>query len=137
MVGYSGTPLAKWLGIKPTHRAITLNAPEDFSVELPEGVSLTHTLQGEADVVVAFFQELAWLEDQMDRLSQVILPSGGLWIVWPKLAAKQATDVSADAIREAGFRRLLVDNKVCAIDETWTGLRLVWRVRYRNQPVSS
>lgn len=131
MAGFSGTPLAKKLGIKSEYRVLTLNAPDDLAIELPPDVSLAHILGGRADVIVAFFKELALLEARMKKLASAIFPAGGLWIAWRKVASKVTTDISADVVREAAFRCRLVDNKVCAIDETWTALRLVWRVEHR------
>lgn len=131
MAGYSGTPLAQKIGIKAGSRVVALGLPDDVEIEVPRGVSLAHSLQGSADVVVAFFKEMAPLEARLDRLAEAIFPAGELWIAWPKVASKVATDVNADLVRAAAFERRLVDNKVCAIDATWTALRVVWRVEHR------
>jgi hypothetical protein len=77
--------------------------------------------------VVAFFTKTATLEDRLDALGAMIFPAGGLWIAWPKRASGVSTDLSDHAVRAAALPRGLVDNKVCALDETWSALRLVWR----------
>jgi hypothetical protein len=133
--GYSGTPLPRKLGIKEGHRVGLVSAPETFAAtlgELPEGVSLVRgRLRGPLDVVVAFFTERHELERRLARLIGLIDRAGGLWIAWPKRASGVASDVSENVVRELGLAAGLVDNKVCAIDETWSGLRLVVRLRNR------
>jgi hypothetical protein len=88
-------------------------------------------LRGKADVVVAFFTGRKELEGRVDALGQVVFPNGGLWIAWPKKSSGVTTDITDHVVREVALPRGLVDNKVCAIDETWSGLRLVWRVERR------
>jgi len=133
--GYSGTPLPKKLGIKPDAVVMLLHAPDGFIEEtlgeLPEGVTIRQRLQGKADVVVAFIDERAHFEKAIDRLGKVIFPDGGCWIAWPKKASGVATDMTEDVVREVALPLGLVDNKVCAIDETWSGLRVVWRKELR------
>lgn len=137
MAGYSGTPLPQKLGIKPGSRLAVAGAPPSFAKtlgKLPEGVKLEPLGRVKAtfDVVVAFFKAESELGRQLPRLEQAILPTGGLWIVWPKRASGVATDMTEDVVRKHALPRGLVDNKVCAIDETWSGLRLV--VRLENRP---
>jgi hypothetical protein len=130
--GYSGTPLPKKLGIKPGHRLLLLAAPEGFELgELPEDVTVVRRARGEADVIVSFHTARADLERRLPRLRALMRPAAGLWIAWPKRASKMATDVTEDVVRELGLANRLVDNKVAALDATWSGLRLVIRLKDR------
>jgi hypothetical protein len=133
--GYSGTPLPQKLGIKPDSRLGLLNAPPDFMVtlgELPHGVRvLVGRLHPPVDVIVAFFTERRQLERRLPGLIGALDPAGGLWIAWPKRASGVETDITEDVVRELGLAEGVVDNKVCAIDDTWSGLRLVIRLRDR------
>ena len=133
--GYSGTPLPRKLGIKPGHRVLLLGAPEGFAEdtlgELPEGVRVGTRASGVADVIVAFHLRRAELAKRMPALRERMDPAAGLWIAWPKRASKVATDMTEDVVREVALPTGLVDNKVCAIDEVWSGLRLVIRLRDR------
>jgi DUF3052 family protein len=134
--GYSGTPLVGKLGIKPGSRVALLNAPSDFDAtlgELPQDVSVRRRARGPVDVIVAFYSRRAELERRLPALRAALDSAGGLWIAWPKRASGRATDVSEDVVRELGLAAGLVDNKVCAIDEVWSGLRLVYRLRDRPQ----
>jgi hypothetical protein len=134
-VGYSGTPLPRKLGIKPGHRVLLLSAPkrfeEDTLGELPEGVKVGRTARGTADVIVSFHTERADLARRMPRLRALMEPPAGLWIAWPKRAAKVETDLTEDVVRELALDNVLVDNKVAAIDAVWSGLRLVIRLADR------
>jgi hypothetical protein len=139
MAGYSGTPLPKKLGIKPGAKLLLLGAPRGFRQTLgplPEGVKSSTTERGAGpyDVVVAFFDTEAELRRQLPKLEHSIVPNGGLWIAYPKRASGVATDVTEDIVRKHALPRGLVDNKVCAIDEVWTGLRLVIRLERRPKP---
>ena len=127
-VGYSGTPLVKKLGIKPGHRVMVLNAPVGFKLD-HEPVITRAT--GLADVILSFHTDRRELETRMPALHKKMVQNAGLWIAWPKQASKQPTDITEDVVREIAFQIPLVDNKVCAIDETWSGLRLVIRVKDR------
>jgi hypothetical protein len=131
--GYSGTPLPRKLGIKPGHRVVVLEAPDGFVGgtlgELPQGASLE--AEGPADVIVSFHVERAGLEQGMPRLRELMTPAAGLWIAWPKRASRVVTDLTEDVVRELALAHRLVDNKVCAIDATWSGLRLVIRLKDR------
>jgi hypothetical protein len=133
--GYSGTPLPRKLGIKPGHRVLLLSAPDGFEDgtlgELPEGVTVARRARGRADVIVSFHIARADLARRMPRLRELMEPAAGLWIAWPKRAAKMATDLTEDVVREIALANVLVDNKVAAIDERWSGLRLVIRLRDR------
>jgi hypothetical protein len=134
VAGYSGTPLPRKLGIKPGHRVLALNAPDGFGAtlgELPGGVAVRATARGKADVIVSFHDRRAELAKRMPKLRELMEPAAGLWIAWPKRASKLPTDLTEDVVRELALANTLVDNKVCAIDETWSGLRLVIRLRDR------
>jgi hypothetical protein len=131
VAGYSGTPLAKKLGLTEGSTLLLLGAPAGVVADLPPSVTVKTQRRGRADVVVAFFTGRKELEGRVDALGQAIFPSGGLWIAWPKKSSGVATDITDHVVREVALPLGLVDNKVCAIDETWTGLRLVWRVERR------
>ena len=138
MVGYSGTPLPQKLGIKPGHRVALLRAPEDFDAmlgELPEGVAVRRSARGPLDVIVSFTGNERELRRRFATLAQALDPSGALWIAWPKRASGVPTDLDGNVVREIGLSHGLVDNKVCAIDATWSGLRFV--VRVEDRPRSS
>jgi len=128
MAGYSGTPLPQKLGIKPGHTTILVGAPDGFDLD---GVPTRRRLLQHADVVVAFFTKRHALERRIVQLGKVVFPNGGLWIAFPKRASGVAPDMTDHAIRDVALPLGLVDNKVCAIDETWTGVRLVWRLERR------
>ena len=133
--GYSGTPLPRKLGIKPGHRVALLGAPDGFEAhtlgELPDGVGVVRRAGGEADVIVSFHTSRAELERRLPALRAMMEPAAGLWIAWPKRASKVPTDMTEDVVREIALPTGLVDNKVCAIDATWSGLRLVIRLSAR------
>jgi hypothetical protein len=130
--GYSGTPLAVKLGIGENDEVALFGAPgwfEDFLREWPDIASLHTDLAEEAryDVIIAFVTARAELEAELPRLRARMAPACGLWIAWPKRASKVPTDMTDEVVREVALPTGLVDNKVCAIDQTWTGLRLVIR----------
>jgi hypothetical protein len=133
--GYSGTPLPRKLGIKPGHRVALLGAPDGFEAdtlgELPDGVGVVRRTGGEADVIVSFHTRRAELERRLPALRAMMEPAAGLWIAWPKRVSKVPTDMTEDVVREIALPTGLVDNKVCAIDATWSGLRLVIRLSAR------
>jgi hypothetical protein len=129
VAGYSDTPLVKKLGIKENHRLVLVGAPRGFERtlgELPRGVRLTTS--GRFDVAVAFCTRESEVEKRLAALKARMDPAGGIWIAWPKKASKMSTDVSENVVRKHGLASKLVDNKVCAVDDTWSGLRLVMRV---------
>lgn len=136
MAGYSGTPLPKKLGIKPGARLALVQAPEDFDItlgELPEAVTKHKTARGPLDVIVYFTTSAADLARRFEALASTLDPAGGLWIAWPKKASGVPTDLNENVIRDIGLAAGLVDNKVCAIDDTWSGLRFVIRVANRKR----
>ena len=133
--GYSGTPLPRKLGIKAGHAVAVLGAPPGFagSLATQSAARVTEGLPGAGpvDVIVAFTR---WREEftaQLPGLRERLAPAGGLWIAWPKRAARVPTDMTEHVVRAVALPTGLVDNKVCAIDETWTGVRLVIRRELR------
>jgi hypothetical protein len=137
MVGYSGTPLARKLGIKEGSRVALLGAPEGFDDDvapLPDGVHVLRRLAPRLDVAVLFVTERRDLEKRFPAVAASITPAGGLWVAWPKRASRVATDLTEDVLREVGLPQGLVDNKVCAVTDVWSGLRFVWRLENRPKP---
>jgi hypothetical protein len=136
VTGYSGTPLAKKLGIEESHRVGLVNAPDHFAdllEPLPAGVELVPGVRSRRDLVVAFVRARTELEQKLDAMTRSVFPDGAIWVAWPKKAAKVPTDMSEDVVRAVALSRGLVDTKVCAIDETWSGLRLVVRRENRSR----
>jgi hypothetical protein len=140
MAGYSGTPLPKKLGIKPGTRLGLVGAPDDFAEtlgDLPDDVSPRRVARdkNQFDVIVCFARSSKELARDLPGLPARLEPTGGLWIAWPKKSAKTssglATDLTEAEVRARGLATGLVDNKVCAIDDTWSGLRFVVRVADR------
>jgi hypothetical protein len=131
--GDLGPDLAKKLGITEHSTVALVGVPPEVVVGVPPGTEVRRRAQGRADVVVAFFTERRHFERRLLRLESMIYPDGGLWIAWPKRSSTLATDLSGDVVREVALPRGLVDNKVCAIDRTWSGLRLVWRRERRHE----
>ena len=131
----ASSPLPRKLGIAPGHRVLVLGASEGFVedalAEMPERVTVGRRARGSADVIVAFHRRRRELARAMPRLRERMEPAAGLWIAWPKRASGVDTDLTEDVVRELALANRLVDNKVCAIDETWSGLRLVIRLRDR------
>jgi hypothetical protein len=135
--GYSGTPLPRKLGIGEGDELALIGAPEGLADRLLDdlqGVAVVHSdLADEAlfDVIVTFVTGRAELESELGRLRSRMAPACGLWIAWPKQASKVPTDMTDHVVREIALPTGLVDNKVCAIDEIWTALRLVIRRELR------
>ena len=130
--GYSGTPLPRKLGIGEGDEVALIGAPERFEDtlgELPDVASLHTDLADDAryDVILAFVTQRAELEAELPRLRARMAPACGLWIAWPKRTSRMPTDMTEHVIRDVALPTGLVDNKVCAIDDTWSGLRLVIR----------
>lgn len=124
------------LGIKPGCKLALASAPQAFAAtlgKLPEGVKPVRLgrAKGPFDVIVAFFARELDFKTELPKLEAMMEQSGGLWIAWPKRASGVATDMTEDVVRKHALPRGLVDNKVCAIDDTWSGLRLVIRVEKR------
>lgn len=126
--GYSGTPLPKKLGIKPSSRVLLLNAPAGFALD---GVTVTRRATGLADVILSFHTERRDLEKRIPVLRERLVQNGRLWIAWPKKSSKVATDITENVVRDIALANALVDNKVAAISDVWSGLQLVIRVKDR------
>jgi hypothetical protein len=134
--GYSGTPLPRKLGIKEGHTVAIVRPPAGFIRtlgELPGGVTLRSGLAGRKalDVVVVFITKRSQLEQQLPSIRRRMTSAAGLWVAWPKKSSGVLTDVTDDVVREIALPTGLVDNKVCAFDATWSGLRLVIRLKNR------
>lgn len=132
--GYSGTPLPRKLGLRPGSRIAILHAPDGFNkaIEpLPHGVTMLSRLASDVDVLIFFTEQQKELRARFDRLVDSVRPDGMLWICWPKKASKRQTDLTEDRIRAIALEGGVVDVKVCAIDEVWSGLKLVRRTRDR------
>lgn len=132
--GYSGTPLPRKLGIGPGATVVVSRGPEGFDDTLdplPDGVRLRSRLTGRADLVILFAPRRAGLKERLKRARRIIPDEGAIWIAWPKKSSGISTDLGDPVVREIGLAADLVDNKVCAIDETWSALRFVVRVRDR------
>jgi hypothetical protein len=130
VAGYSGTPLTKKLGIGEGCRLAIVAAPNGFTeqLDLPHGAQLRTQARGRLDVVVYFVTRRAELSRRFPAMKRALESDGGLWIAWPKRTSGVATDLSENPIREIGLGHGLVDNKVAAIDDTWSGLRFVYRL---------
>jgi hypothetical protein len=136
--GYSGTPLAKKLGFKPGHRVAAVGAPANYRklvAPLPEGLVLVDKVGKTTDVVHFFTASKAELAKKLVSWLKVLGPDAAIWVSWPKKTSKVPTDISEDTIRAVALPMGLVDIKVCAVDETWSGLKLVLRKELR--PFSS
>jgi hypothetical protein len=132
--GYSGTPLAKKLGIGAGSRVVVLGAPagyRDWLAPLPEGVAWASTPSGAADLVHLFVDRRAELAKALAALRAVLRDDAVLWISWPKKASKVPTDVTEDTLRELALPLGFVDVKVCAVSAVWSGLKLVVRKELR------
>lgn len=134
MAGYSKTPTWKKLGIKEGMRAICLNAPENYARilgELPQGAVLETKLRKRAPFIHYFSKDKSALARDFPKLKDALLPDGTLWISWPKAAAKVPTDLNENVVRETGLENGLVDVKVAAVDDVWSGLKFVYRLKDR------
>ena len=128
MAGYSGTPLLKKLGIKDADRVVLANAPAKLPQEL---AALRSSARGEVEFALLFLQSQAELKRDWAKIAARIVPDGMLWIAWPKKASGVVTDLTEDVIRNFALKTEFVDVKVCAIDDVWSGLKLVIRKEHR------
>lgn len=128
--GYSETPLLRKIGVKPGHRVELLWAPEDWRIEAPS----RRTRGREAvDVIIAFFRSQAEVEHRLPVLAGAIVPNGMIWVAWPRRAGGHSSDITDNSIRATVLPLGLVDVKVAALDEDWSGLKVVWRLENRNR----
>jgi hypothetical protein len=126
--GYSGTPLAKKLGIKPGFNIRLINAPEHYFTlftDLPADLTINNGSSAPKDLIHFFTKQKDEYLNLLPALKQQIKPNGIIWVSWPKKASKVATDISEDIIRNFALQSGLVDIKICAVDEVWSGLKLV------------
>jgi Protein of unknown function (DUF3052) len=134
MAGYSGTPLAKKLGIKGGSRIFLLNAPGNYLQlvsPLPEGVQVAPQITSHTDVIHIFSTKKEELSQALHTCLEKMRPNGMIWVSWPKKSSKVPTDITEDTIREVALPLGLVDIKVCAVDDVWSGLKLVIRKEKR------
>jgi len=133
-IGYSGTPLAKKLGIKEGFVVRTVNAPDDYDdlvAPLPAGVTVPDSPRVDVDLIHLFTNSRDELFGKLAECVRLIKQDGSIWVSWYKKAAKLPTEITEDTVREAAFPLGLVDIKVCAVDEKWSGLKLVIRKENR------
>jgi hypothetical protein len=132
--GYSGTPLAKKIGLKAHHRLVLRHRPDGWEIPgLPEGVEVIEDTMAGADVVVAFYRRREALEEDTPGIVRDLPHAGALWIAWPRRAAGHTSDITENNLRDLLLPTGLVDVKVAAMDEDWSGLKFVWRVEYRHR----
>ena len=129
--GYSAASQAHKLGLKPGHRVALDEPPAGWQLREPPDGLRGPDPDGAADVIVAFFRAGAEIPDRLPALARRIFPAGALWAAWPRRAAGHHSDITDNLVREHALGLGLVDVKVAAIDEDWSGLRLVWRARNR------
>lgn len=133
--GYSGTPLAEKLGLKAGMRVGLDEPPPEFVgltlLPVPDGISMHTQLRGNMDLVIGFYDRRADFEKRLPVLRRRIPDKGAIWVAWPKKASRVPTDMTEDVVREVALPTGLVDTKVCAIDEVWSGLKLVVRKELR------
>jgi len=137
MAGYSGTPLRQKLGIKPRLTVVTMNAPTNYRRLLgtiPEGVTFSDRLKSDLSFVHVFIQKRSKLEQRLSAIRRKIADAGTVWVSWPKRSSGLPTDVTEDVVRAVALPLGFVDVKVCAIDETWSGLKLMVRSSNRKLP---
>jgi hypothetical protein len=137
MAGYSSTPLAKKLGIKEGSRIGLVDAPKDFESELgelPDKAEFVRRLTNSLDMILFFVLSERELARDFGRLARKLMTNGMIWIAWPKKSSGVATDLSFDVVQRIGLDAGLVDVKICAIDETWSGLKFVYRLKDRPKP---
>jgi hypothetical protein len=136
MSGYSGTPLPQKLGIKPGLTLVTVNAPANYRRLLgtiPEGVAFSDRLEADSSLVHVFIKKRSELEKRLSVLRRKVSDTGIVWVSWPKRASGVPTDVTEDVVRAVALPLGFVDVKVCAIDEIWSGLKLVVRRKERSR----
>lgn len=134
MAGYSSTPLAKKLGIKGGSRVALVNAPDDFEAtlgELPDNVDLVKRINNSIDIILLFVTSERTLARDFARLAKKLVSNGMIWIAWPKKSSGVATDLTFANVQRIGLDAGLVDVKICAVDETWSGLKFVYRLKDR------
>ncbi len=136
MAGYSGTPLVKKLGIKEGNSLVLVSAPTGFTElleGLPRSVQVSDSISGNIDVAILFATKKADLERKFERLAMAVTGNGMIWVAWPKKASGVTGELSEESVQKIGLSNGLVDVKICAIDDTWSGLKFVIRKADRAQ----
>ena len=136
MAGYSGKPLAQKLGVKEDQRVALVNAPQGFQAELgtlPPGTLLVERLQSSLDLILFFAGSQAELTQNFTRLATRLAPNGMLWVAWPKKSSGVSTDLSFEVVQRVGLEAGLVDTKICAVNDVWSALRFVIRLKDRSR----
>ena len=136
MAGYSGSPLPKKLGLKEGSRIALVNAPKDFERELgelPSNADIVTRVTKPLDIVLLFVLNERTLLRDFDKLAKKLASDGMIWVAWPKKSSGVATDLSFERVQRIGLDAGLVDVKICAIDEVWSGLKFVFRLKDRPQ----
>jgi hypothetical protein len=133
--GYSGTPLVKKLGIKSGFSVVFVNAPIDFvnTLDLPPDVVIHKTPKSQLDFVLLFVKSETQLTQKFSHLAAKLKPTGMLWVAWPKKSSGVATDLSFTNVQAIGLAAGLVDTKICAVDDVWSGLKFVFRLKDRSR----
>lgn len=134
MAGYSSTPLAKKLGIKEGSRIGLVNAPKGFQSELgklPENAEFVPRLTNSLDIILFFVLTQRELARDFSKLAKKLVANGMIWIAWPKKSSGVTTDLSFESVQRIGLDAGLVDVKICAVDDTWSGLKFVYRLKDR------
>jgi hypothetical protein len=138
MAGYSGTPLANKLGIKEKFQVLLLDIPADVKAELRDALATCRIVKdgrGPLDFAMIFVKEAPDLKKKFSQVAQILAPAGMIWVSWPKKTSGVATELAENEIRRIGLQAGLVDVKVCAVNEIWSGLKFVIRVKDRRLPV--
>ncbi len=139
MAGYSGTPLVKKLGIKEEFRIALVGAPKGFQNELgtlPDKVKITPSVMKSLDLIVLFVHSKSDLEKRFSVLAANLSANGMFWVAWPKKSSGVGTDLSFDVVQRVGLSSGLVDVKICAVNEIWSGLKFVYRLKDRPRKLS-
>jgi hypothetical protein len=138
MAGYSGIPLPQKLGIKPGLTVVTINAPTNYRRLLgtiPQGVTFSDRFKPDSSFVHVFIKKRSELETRLSALREKMADTGTVWVSWPKKSCGVPSDVTEDVVRAVALPLGFVDVKVCAIDETWSGLKLMVRRTNRTMPL--
>lgn len=136
MAGYSGTPLPKKLGLKEGARIALINAPKDFQLhlgELPQNAEIVRRVTKPLDIILLFVLTERALLREFHKLPGKLASNGMIWVAWPKKSSGVATDLSFERVQGIGLDAGLVDVKICAVDEVWSGLKFVFRLKDRPQ----
>jgi hypothetical protein len=137
MAGYSGTPLPKKLGIKEGFRVALVEMPANVRADLKSALTSCHIAKDKSeplDFAMLFVKSTSELKEEFSPLAKQLAPAGMLWVSWPKKASGVATDLTENDVRRIGLEAALVDVKVCAVNEIWSGLKFVIRLKDRSKP---